>query len=655
MSDSAQPKDPSGGPYAYRAFISYSHRDKVFATRLHRTVESYRIPAKLVGTITPVGEAPRRLAPVFRDRDELPASADLGVELTAALRRSMFLIVICSPASAKSRWVDQEILQFKQMHGGGRVLGLIVGGMPYATDMPGREDEECFPKSLRFRLGPDGELSDLPAEPVAADIRTDGDGRRLAQLKLIAGLTGLKLADLVQRETQRRMQRLAMVATGAMCGMVITGGLAFYANERRIEANEQRVIAQREAAAARAASDYLIGTFELSNPATENPRTITALTILGRSAERAQRELAGQPAIQARLMGTLGKAYINLGLTKEARAALEGSLPAIETAGPEGAEAMLLLAMAYMKEGSLDKAMATVHRAEALLGPDLKQHTALRGLAALGEGRILTASQDVRAGVAAFDRALAFYRATDNVQPKTLAMALNNRGLLLSDDGQFDAAEKSLGESLAIYRRSLGDNHLSTGQAWFALAQNSFNAGHFAAAEGQIARALQIEKAVLDADNPIIADTLSMQGQILEGAGKLPQAEKSLREAIALYRKAYRGRPHFMIGIAEIYLGLIQSKRGDTKGALATLDDAKHNYDVGYGRLHANHGDLLVNRAAVLARAGRMQEARRDCAQGIEILRQTLGADSSFTKSSAATCHALVSRFRSSQASDPAH
>jgi len=54
-----------------------------------------------------------------------------------------------------------------------------------------------------------------------------------------------------------------------------------------------------------------------------------------------------------------------------------------------------------------------------------------------------------------------------------MASALNNRGLLLSDDGQFDAAEKSLSESLALYRRAVGDNHLLTGQTWYALADNS--------------------------------------------------------------------------------------------------------------------------------------------------------------------------------------
>ena len=144
MSQRAQSEDPnSSRSRAYRAFISCcAGRDKAVASRLHRAVESYRVPAKLVGATTAVGQVPRRLTPVFRDRDELPASADLGGELSAALRSSMFLIVICTPASAKSHWVDQEVLQFKRLHGDGRVLAAIAGGMPYASDMPGREDEE---------------------------------------------------------------------------------------------------------------------------------------------------------------------------------------------------------------------------------------------------------------------------------------------------------------------------------------------------------------------------------------------------------------------------------------------------------------------------------------------------------------------------------
>ena len=626
--------------FSYRAFISYSHRDKAHVRRLHREVESYRIPAKLIGKITSVGEVPRRLTPVFRDRDELPASSDLGTQLAAAIRGSLFLIVICSPASAKSHWVEQEIIQFKKAHGEGNLLALIVGGTPYGSDQPGKEDQECFPRPLRYVLGADGELTDVRTEPIAADLRPDADGARLARLKLIAGLTGLKLDELVQRETQRRMRRLAMVAGGASALTVVTGGLAFYANTARIEANKQREIAQKEAAAARAASDFLVGTFELSNPATENPSTVTAKTILLRSADRARVELAGQPAIQTRMLATLGRAYINLGLIEEARTSFEQSLPQIRKAGPDGAEALIVMSSAYAKAGTLEKALITVREAQTALGPNLKEHVPLRALAAVTEGRILTSLSKLKAALAAFDRGLAYYRSEEDTPPAAIATALNNKGFLLSDSGKFDAAEQSLNESLAIYRKALGENHLTTGRAWYALAANAFAAGHLPQAELRIGNALKVERVVLEPNNPTLADTLSLQGQILQAAGKLPQAEKALREALATYRKAYP-KMHYTIGIADVYLALIQSQRGDTRDALATLDDAKANYDASYGKIHPNHGDLLINRATVLAKSGRLAEARQDCAAGVAILKDTLGADASFTKSSAQTCEGL--------------
>jgi len=635
---SGVPVERTGIP-RYRAFISYSHRDKAVATWLHRAIETYRIPTKLVGRETPVGPVPRRVAPIFRDRDELPASGDLGGELRSALENALFLVVICSPASAKSHWVNEEILAFKRMHGEHRVLALIADGTPYAS-LTEKPDDECFPHALRFKLAPDGTLSDEAAEPIAADLRDDADGKRLAKLKLIAGLTAVKLDDLVRREAQRRLRRLLAVTVASVIGMVFAVGLALYANARRIEANEQRLIAVRESAASKAASDYLIGTFKLSNPATENPRTVTALTILGRSADRARTELADQPAIQARLLATLGSAYNNLGLFNEARGALEGVLPALPRAGPDGVRVLLTLAATNFQLGRMDAALANVRRAEAILGSDLDANPELRGLAAATEGPIHTGRGDARAAIAAFDRALRFFRAAPDTKPEMIATMLNNRGLVMSDAGDYAGAEASLLDANAQYRKALGETHLTTGRSWAGLAQNALMAGKLPEAEARIARALVIERRVLDADNPILGDALSMQGQIQQGRGELDAAARSLREAVAIYRKAYRG-PHYQIGIAEVYLALVESGRGRTAAALAVLDDAKRNYDASYGKLHANHGDLLVNRATILAAAKRLPEARADCAAGIVILNDTIGKASDFTRAMAATCAKL--------------
>ena len=250
--------------------------------------------------------------------------------------------------------------------------------------------------------------------------------------------------------------------------MVFAGGLAIYADARRVEADRQRRIAERESATARATSDFLIASFALANPATDNPRTITALTILKLGAARARIELAGQPVVQARLIATLAQAYNNLGLYPEARDAVERSMPAILKAGPEGATAQLALADSYFLLGLFDRALATTRRAEATLGSDPRLSIDQRAKAAVIEGQIWTNEGDTARGLSAFDRALALYRSAPKRDDRRIAVALQNRGLLLNDDGDLSAAHASFAEALAINRRVLGEQHLDTGQSWYA-------------------------------------------------------------------------------------------------------------------------------------------------------------------------------------------
>jgi hypothetical protein len=74
---------------------------------------------------------------------------------------------------------------------------------------------------------------------------------------------------------------------------------------------------------------------------------------------------------------------------------------------------------------------------------------------------------------------------------------------------------------------------------------------------------------------------------------------------------------------------------------LAAFDRAKAQYDGSYGTTHPNHGDLLVNRATVLAKFGRRKEALADCAEGLAILGNTLGPQASYTRTMTKTCAAL--------------
>jgi tetratricopeptide (TPR) repeat protein len=205
----------------YRAFISYSHRDDAAAKSLHKRLETYRLPKKLIGQIGERGPIPERLTPIFRDLDELSAADDLTVEIKAALARSATLIILCSPGAKASKWVNLEIETFRTLHGNTRpVLAALIEGEP----------ADAFPPALTA----DGH------EPVAADFRKSRDGKRLALLKLVAGMAGAPLDALVQRDAQRQLRRVTAITVSALTAVVAMALLLAVALRAQSEAERQR-------------------------------------------------------------------------------------------------------------------------------------------------------------------------------------------------------------------------------------------------------------------------------------------------------------------------------------------------------------------------------------------------------------------------------
>ncbi|HKJ27467.1 MAG TPA: toll/interleukin-1 receptor domain-containing protein, partial [Anaerolineales bacterium] len=210
----------------YRAFISYSHADERWAAWLQRSLEKYRVPRKL-GHKYPDR---RRLNPIFRDKEELASSADLGDSIRSALVNSNALVVVCSPTAAASRWVNEEIHCFRDLNPDGIILCCMVDG---STD-PGSPD--CaFPPALLSNM----EGESLP-EPLAADVRDQGDGKRGAFLKIAAGLLQVGIDDLRQRDQQRKLKILSGAALGAVLVAVTTAGLAIAAHLARQESDLRR-------------------------------------------------------------------------------------------------------------------------------------------------------------------------------------------------------------------------------------------------------------------------------------------------------------------------------------------------------------------------------------------------------------------------------
>ncbi|MCR5371251.1 MAG: toll/interleukin-1 receptor domain-containing protein [Clostridium sp.] len=183
--------------YAFDAFISYSHRDLKWGKWLQRKLETFRIPKDMAKD----GRDTCRFR-VFRDQTDLA-----GTELEEALRKelsaSRWLIVICSPASAASSWVNDEVLAFQAMDKANYIIPFIVDGEPESEN----PDLECYPPGLRNLDG---------RHMLGANVKEIGKDK--AFLKLVSILLDVRFNRLVDREKQRR--RRTAIITGSILASV---------------------------------------------------------------------------------------------------------------------------------------------------------------------------------------------------------------------------------------------------------------------------------------------------------------------------------------------------------------------------------------------------------------------------------------------------
>jgi tetratricopeptide (TPR) repeat protein len=614
----------------YRAFLSYSHRDGKWAGWLHRRLETYRPPRALVGTSTAAGVVPKRLAPVFRDREELASATDLGMVINQALADSACQIVVCSPQAAQSRWVNEEILAFKRLGREDRIFCLIVAGEPNATDMPGRESEECFPPGLRYRLGADGQLSDVRTEPIAADARAGKDGKNNAKLKLIAAVLGVGFDVLRRRDAQRRNRRVFFIACAATIGMVAATALAAFALVQRAAALRQEARAEREADAATQATNFLIGMFRIIDPGEARGNTVTAREVLDKGAARIDAELSRQPQIQARLMDTIGTVYTGLGLYREATPLLERAVARRRALSDATglSESLIHYADLQNNQAQFAQAEKAYREAAALAASQPKDRRSrialadtLYGLGALqddqgnyaeaehnlrqalvlqhqlyGEkhgdiarttktlARTLDDNGNLKAAIPLMRAAVSMQRELRGTQPHPdLAESINDLGKLLEENGDYDEAERLYREALALKRHLYGDKH------------------------------------------PEIAQGLNNLAFTMQDKGELADAEATYREALAMQRELL-GEVHPDVANTLNNLAFVQDDRGDAKGALATEREALHVYRQLFPNDHPSVAAVLNRIGFWLTLQGEYPEAGRYLSEGLS-MRQRLFDD----------------------------
>jgi tetratricopeptide (TPR) repeat protein len=581
------------GAFKYAAFISYNHRDRDEAMRLHRTLESYRIPRSLLQKNP---EFNARLGPIFLDRQELASSADLALSVREALEDSAYLIVICSPNAVASRWVNEEISFFIKSGRANKILCVVVDGVPAppARDARGmlvadQPAQACFP--LALLSNDDGSAR---PEPLAADIRSNADGRTDAHLKTIAGLLELPFDSLKRREIQRRQKQLTTIIAATSAGLILTTSLAVYAWIARNEAQQQRLIAEAKSITAQRTVDFFKEMFANADPQQSRGESVTVREVIDRGALQIRSRLETQPQVRAELLITLGEVYTSLGLYKSASSILDETkkLPslagssqrraniaagelalqtsqyelaldlhakAINPALTQSKDDLLLNIAAQIGVANSLSALGKTNEARPLFistlaaipkGPDFDS---IRAYSLIAQGTNEYYGNDHKQSVAYLNQALLLRKQLVGENDLQVTLILNLLGVIAHDARDTVTAEKYYLEVVNIFVKLYGENGSNVAIAQSNLGRVLLERREFSSANQVLLQSVNVIRKQIASEHDALIFPLSNLGMAQRGLGIDQLASESLLEALMLAKKfKHRAVAPIMTDLAEI-------------------------------------------------------------------------------------------------------
>ncbi len=502
------------------------------------------------------------------------------------------------------------------------------GGSGQATGPPIRA-RGASPERLRRQLAGDLDnilLEALDPEPerryasvrdLEDDLRRHLDGRPVAARSPSLPYRAAKFV---------RRNRLAL-AVAAVFAVLASGLLALsvrYTVDLERERNAAlaaRELAERQELEARELADFLVELFQAPDPDRTRGATVTARELLEAGAERIERELASQPLTRARLLETIGRVNISLGLFSDAEPLLERSL---ELRQEHAADQPLLLASSFTALGFLaserrffPEALQLYRRAvelqRSVLGNDdpavagsLQQIAALlrydpnsleeadalsrealdilqRRLTA--EDRRVLSAMNVRAGILAargdggaaeqlYLELLDRQRSALGADHPALAMTYNNLGFLYRRQERLEEALTAYQRSQALQVPAFGADHPNTVRLWLNLASVLSDLGKPDETEAILRRVVDIRRA---ASPP---EPIALSNSLVHGLGhflllerRWADALKIVQEGIAVRKAAGEPDP-FLVALDRGFLAAALIGAGDPSGGDRSAQEA---------------------------------------------------------------------------------
>jgi serine/threonine protein kinase/Tfp pilus assembly protein PilF len=432
-----------------------------------------------------------------------------------------------------------------------------------------------------------------------------------------------------------RRHRRGLAAAAAVV-LLLACLVGFYTARLAKERDRARLEAQKAAKV----SDLMTGLLTGADPyETRQGREPTVRGILDAGAERLEKELAGQPELQAEMLTLIGRTYQRLGVYDKAQPLLEKGLaigrrffgegnervaqslndlgvllrekgdsaaaaPMLEEAlakrrrvlGPEHkdvAVTLVELGRVYSDQGDDRRAEPLYRESLAIRRKVLGEEDHETAVSEAGLATLLWHRGDLAGAEPLFRRVLATFRKVRPPDHPDVGIALNNLALVVADKGQYAEAETLLRQSLAIGRKALGEKNPGNVGKLNNLSNALREQGKYDEAASFLREALEIAVPALGEDHPLVATCKISLARLYLARKEAAPAEPLLRQALRIRRRAYP-TGDWRIAVAESLLGACLT-------ALARYDEAE---------------PLLVNANAALkdvaGQQGREATATRD-------------------------------------------
>jgi serine/threonine-protein kinase len=599
------------------------------------------------------------------------------------------------------------------------LYALLTGRLPYrfASRAPGEiervvcEDEPPKPstavaedtdrgreRDLRRRLAGDLDTIVLRAmdkdpvrrygsvEQLAEDLRRHRDGRPVIARKD----TWLYRAGKFVKRHRVGTLAAALVAISLLAGIVATSWQAR-------EARAQREKARLQQQAAEQVAGLLAGLLHEADPFGLSGEALTVRELLDQGARQIEGALADQPQVRARMMDTIGVAYMNLGIYDRALPLLDEALASrrrvLGEEAPEVAESLAHLGSLWYEKGDLEAAAPLLRQAlsmrSELLGersPEVAESLDHLGSLLRDAGDYSGAEPLVREALALrrellgeeapevatslhnlallllktgeypeaedfYRRALELNRRLFGQRHPKVATNLHNLGGVLRLRGEYEDSERCLREALALHRELLGDEHPYAAAVLNTLAVLLKDKGDHPAAERTYREVLDLQRRQLGAEHPAVARTVSNLAASLAGRGEHAAAEPLYREALDLYRRVLGDR-HPEVANTLNHLGVLHYDRGDAGGAVSYLRQALELRRELLGPEHPSVAISLLDLGRVLTDRGDLEEAEPLLREGLRIREQKLAADhwrTANARSLLGACLTALGRYREAE------